>query len=158
MGRFSVIALEVATGAVVGTYKSILGLKAANTVGHRGKVRRLSVGFGGEAAQDVNVSLRLTKTDNNSDGTSTAVTAKRKDESGMVVSVMTGGKNYTVEPDNVDSQHLWECGLNSRGSLVIDWGEDGPVWGENETLLLQATPGAAAAVKMTATLEWDEGN
>lgn len=156
MPRHSVTMTAVATGAAVGTYKSLLSVIFGNTTGYRGRVRKLSVQPDGEAAQDVNVSLRLTKTDNTSAGTATAVTPKKLDADSVATNA-TAGKNYTAEPTTVDSQHFWEGAINGRGGIVIEWApNEGPKWGKNETLLLQGSPGAASAVKLSATIEWDE--
>jgi hypothetical protein len=156
MPHHSVTAPDVATGAVVGTYKTLLGIKAANTTGHRARLRKLLISPTGEAPQDVNVNIRVSKTNNTADGTSTAVTPKAKDAASLA-SNLTCGKNYSVEPTAVDSQHFTEYGLNGRGSHVLEWGPlEAPVWGKNETLVIQGSPGSASAVKLSIAVEYEE--
>ena len=157
MPLFTLTAPAVATGAVVGTYKTLLGGKYANTTGHRCRVRKLIVTPGGEAAGDVNVSIRLTKTNNAGDGTSTSVTAKKADDGSIASNLAAAGKNYTVEPTTVDSQHFWEGALNGRGGIIQEWARgEGPLIGPNQTVLVQGTPGAAAATMVNVTLEIEE--
>jgi hypothetical protein len=157
MGLHSLSVADVATGAVVGTYKSLLGLKFANTAARRGRVRKLVVAPSGEAAQDVNVSVRLTTGDNSADGTATAATVKAYDTIGAASLIANAYTNYTVEPTTVASVHFVQAALNGRGGLVLEWGPgEGPAWGQNVTLLLQASPGAASAVKVSVTVEWEE--
>lgn len=156
MPRHSVTFTAVATGSSVGTYKTLLGVIFGNTTGYRGRVRKLSVQPDGEAAQDVNVSLRLSKTNNATTGTATAVTPKKLDANSIATNA-TAGKNYSAEPTTVDSQHFWEGAVNGRGGILVEWlPHEGPLWGINETLILQASPGAASAVKLSGTIEWDE--
>ena len=61
------------TGAVAGTWKTLVALKFAATTGHRGRLRRMIVSGGGGATQDVQASIQIRRSDNTGDGTSTAV-------------------------------------------------------------------------------------
>jgi hypothetical protein len=148
----------ISTGATAGAYITLLGLKLANTAGHRARLRRLIVGGGGGAPQDVQVSLRLRRTSNAADGTSTAVstTLVTKADPGSVASVLSAaGKNYSAEPTTFEAGGP-VAALNARGTLVWEFGEEGPVWGINQTLCLEGAPGSAAAVTLEATAEWEE--
>lgn len=157
MPHFTAEAEEMATGSSVGTFKTMLGIKMANTTGHRARLRALNVGPGGEGAQDINLTLRVSKTNNSTDGTSTAVTAKKKDPGSVASNAAAIGKNYSVEPTTVNSQHDYGNGFNSRATHIKEWSkEEAPVFGPNETLVVQMAPGAAAAVKVTITAEWEE--
>ena len=154
MARFSHGKDGIATGAVVGTWTSLLGLKAG--AAERGRVRRLRVSCGGEAPQDVQVSVRLIRTDNSADGTATAQTPAEKDSQGPA-SAMDGKHTYTVEPTALESTPVFVGSLNARGVLDVVWpDEDAPVFGPSQTMLLQATPGTAVAVKCDCLLEYDE--
>jgi len=156
MRRYAITAYDVATGAVAATYKSLLGLKAADTAGHRGRVRSITIGGYKATPQDHQVGVRLVRTDNNADGTATAVTATKLDADDEA-SNMTGKKNYTVEPTTLESIYLWEAGVHARGGIIKEWGPgEGPLWGKNQTLLLQATPGSTTAVSLVVGIEWDE--
>ena len=81
-----------------------------------------------------------------------------KGDPNSIASIMTGGANYTVEPTTVASVFAWEGSINSRGTLIKEFQPgEGPLWGPNQTMLLQATPGAASAVQLSVTLEFEEG-
>ena len=156
--HYSVTAESIATGAVANTFTTLLGIIAANTAGYRGRLRKLKVTPSGEAAQDVNVLVRLSKTNNAGAGTCTACTTsiKPKDANSRD-SIMTGGKNYTVEPTTVDTPHFSLVAINGRGGWAESWDvTDAPCWGKNETLIVQCAPGTAAAVKVSITAEWEE--
>ncbi|MFA7254120.1 MAG: hypothetical protein WC107_06235 [Patescibacteria group bacterium] len=150
----------LATGAAANTYATLLGLKLANTTGHRCRLRRLVIGGGGAAAEDIQVSLRLRRTGNTADGTSTAVNVNTIGDArgGSVASrVAAIGKNYTVEPTTYETGALGLGAMNSRATLIMEWGpDDAPVWGPNQTLGLEAAPGSAAAAHLEAALEWEE--
>ena len=156
MATFAITAYDVPTDAAADQFAELLGLKAGDTAGHRGRLRSITVGGAGGAAQDVQVTLRLVTSNNTTDGTSTAVVPTKLDPD-TIASRMTGKKNYTAPPTTIASTFLWEGALNSRGSLIKEWlpGE-GPMWGKNQTLLLLAAPGAATAETLTVSLEWDE--
>jgi hypothetical protein len=58
--------------------QTILALKFVPTrTGHQGRLRRLIIGGAGGAAQDVQVSLKLDRTSNTTDGTSTSGRRRR---------------------------------------------------------------------------------
>ena len=150
----------VVTGATANTFITLLGLKLANTAGHRARLRRLIVGGGGGAAQDVQVSLRLRRTSNAGDGTATAVnvnTIGQADAGSVASRIAAVGKNYSAEPTAYETATLGLAAMNSRATLAIEWGpDDAPVWGPNQTLGLEGAPGTATAVTLEVTAEWEE--
>jgi len=150
----------IATGAVANTFKTILGLKYADTLGHRGRLRKLFIGGGGGAAQDLQVSIRLRKTDITADGTSTAVnvnTIGKSDPTSQASLVAAMGKNYTVEPTTMGTDTLGGGSINGRSGLVLEWGPgEGPTWGRKECLAIEAAPGEATAANLEAYVEWEE--
>lgn len=160
MGVYAIKVEGIATGASANTFKTLLGLKLANTAGHVARLRRLVVGGGGGAAQDLQVSIRLRRTDNNADGTSTAVNVNTigKHESEQIASVVSAiGKNYTVEPTNYETEMLGGGALNTRGGLVLEWAPgEGPRFGKNQTLGIEGAPGSATAANLEIALEWEE--
>ena len=154
MARFTLAQDAIASGAVVGTYASILGLKAG--AAERGKLKALRIGGGGEAPADVNMSVRVIRTNNDADGTATAQTPAEKDSQGPA-SVMDGKHTYTVEPTTLEGTPLFVGSFNSRGFLRAEWPEgEEPVWGPAQTLLVQVTPGTASATKVDVTVEYEE--
>jgi hypothetical protein len=148
------------TGASANTYITILGLKLPNTTGYRARLRRLVIGGGGVAPQDLQVSLRIRRTGNTADGTSTAVNVNTIGDSrgGSVASRVSAiGKNYSAEPTTFENGALGGGPINTRATLALNWSaDDAPVWGPNQTLCLEAAPGSASAATLEAALEWEE--
>jgi len=148
------------TGASANTFKTILGLKFADTLGHRARLRKLVIGGGGGAPKDKQVSLRLRKTDITTDGTSTAVnvnTIGKSDPTSVASNIAAIGKNYSAEPTTMGTDTLGGGAMNDRGGLVLEWpGDDAPVWGKKECLCLEAAPGEAVAVNLEAYVCWEE--
>lgn len=151
---------SIVTGTGANTYTTIASFKFADTAGHVGRLRRLVVGGGGGASEDVPVSVQLKRSDNSTAGTSTSVnvnTIGPMESLAIASNVSAIGKTYTSEPTTVESATLGGGEFNSRGTLVLEWGPgEGPKWGRNETLLVQGAPGTATAVKLGVEVEWDE--
>ncbi len=153
--------VQADTGAVANTFATLLGLKFANTTGHRGRLRKLTIAGGGGAAQDLQVQCRLTKSDNTADGTSTDVIAGllKVDPLSVASNVAAAGAEFTVEPTTKETDYYGLGGLNSRATLQHDWTNDpagAPQWGKNQTLLLEGAPGAATATTLVIGIEWEE--
>ena len=161
MGQYS-LGVQVVTGAAANTFITLLGLKLANTAGHRGRLKRLIIGGAGEAAKDVNVSIKIRRTDNSADGTSTAVnvnTIASKVSEQIASIVNAAGKNYSAEPTAKENGELARFSLNGRSTVILgpaDFGTE-PRWGKNQTLCIEGAPGEASAVTLDVGLEWEEG-
>ena len=155
MAKFAMTIDGWQSAAVAGTYETVLALKGAAAV--RGKLKSIKVGGAGEAAQDVQMSLRIGRADQTGDGTSTPLVPTKK-HPGSAASGMTGGHTFTVEPTTKEATHLLQMGYNSRAGLALQWPEgEEPVWGGGTTTLYVAiAPGAAVAVKSDVTIEWEE--
>lgn len=151
----------LATGAVANTYITLASLKFADTAGHRGRLRRLILSGGGGSPQDLQVSIKIQRTDNNADGTSSAInvnTIAQKDALTAASNVAAIGSNFTVEPSNKATAVLGGGSFNTRSGLVLEWGPDeAPIWGRNQTLVIQGAPGTATAANLQAELLWEEG-
>jgi hypothetical protein len=160
MAHFKLRAPAVVTGSTANAFITLVGLKFANTAGHRGRLRKLIVGGAAVSPQDVQVSLRLRRTDNTTDGTSTSVnvnTIGQADPNSIASNLAAIGKNYSAEPTTFATGMLGVGALNSRGTLVMEWGPDeAPIWGPNQTLCLEAAPGSATATTLDVTEEWEE--
>lgn len=161
MGTFAIKVDGIVTGSSANTYAGLLGLKLANTAGHRARLRRLVVGGAGAAAQDINVDIRIRRTSNAGDGTSTSVNVNTIGSlnPNQIASVMSAvGKTYTVAPSTYENGALGGGSVNSRGTLVLEWPpNEGPLWGINQTLVIEGAPSTAAAVNLGIAAEWDEG-
>lgn len=160
MPKFSVNVLALATSASANTYATLLALKFANTTGHRARLRRLVLGGAGGAPEDLQVSFRLRRSNNTGDGTSTAVnvnTIAKADAGSVASNVAAIGKNHTVEPTDYENGALAGGSFNSRGTMVLEWAPgEGPLWGPNQALGLEAASGEADSAALQATLEWEE--
>ena len=154
MAKYSITVAGFQSAAAAGTFESVLGLEAG--AAEKGKLKSISIGGGGEAPKDVQMTARLVRSDQTTAGTATARTPTKKDPAGRA-SDMTGKHTYTAEPTTLDTEFLLEFGFNGRGTVVKEFqpGQE-PEWGPSETLLLQVAPGEATAVKVDATLEWEE--
>lgn len=161
MGRYSVTVDQVATGAVANTFAGLVGIKLANTTGHRARLRRLFVGGASGAAQDLQVSIKVQRTNNTTDGTSTAVNVNTigSERPSSVASVVTAiGETYTVEPTTYENGVVAGGSFNTRGGLLLEWGPgEGPEWGINQTLVVRGAPGSASAANLLVEADWDEG-
>lgn len=160
MALYSVWVPAIATGASANAFITLLGLKMANTAGHICYLRRLVVAGGGAAAQDINVSIKLDRTDNTGDGTSTSVnvnTILSANSLQIASRVNAIGKNYSGEPTTYSGGIGFGGALNSRGILILEWPRlDGPQWGKNQTLGILGAPGAATATNLNISVEWEE--
>lgn len=162
MPVFSVHVPQVATGAVANTFTTLLGIKMANTLGHRARLRKLLIAGGGGAPQDEQVAIRLTRTDNTAAGTNTAVnvnTIQKADPASIASNVNAIGKTYTAEPTTKGTDLGSGGGLNARGVLQLDWTNDmanAPKIPSNTTLCIEGAPGQAVAVNLSMMAEWEE--
>lgn len=155
MSRYALNAHAIATGAVVDTYRSMLGLELA--ANESIELRRLIVSGAGEAAADRPVTVRITTSDQSTAGTSTGTTPTKFDPKSRD-SIANGEVNYSAEPTVVATSGIAFIGsFNARGQLFVDWAKgEGPIFTGATTVLVQATPGDANATKLDLQLEWEE--
>lgn len=160
MPSFSVKSGTITTSASANTFITLLGLKMANTTGHMARLRRMVVAGAGAAAQDLQVTVKLDRTGNTTDGTSTSVnvaTIMQADPLSVASNVNAIGKTYSAEPTTFNGDAGYGGSFNTRGTLVLEWARgEGPVWGKNETLCILGAPGSATAATLDISLEWDE--
>jgi len=149
---------DAVTGAVADDYTTMIGLKAVNTVGHRGRLLQLIIGPADDTPQDLNLGVRVNKTDNTADGTATSVASANipKADDHARNSIMTAYHTYTVEPTTYGTYPLYQTNINRRGGIIQTWDRDGPTWGPNETLGILLAPRTAAAARVSITLVWEE--
>lgn len=161
---YTLTAQDVATGAVADTFKSMLALLAAATAGHRGRLLKLDIGPSSDAAADRNFGVRVARSNRTTDGTDTTVTSANlgKCDPHSRDSIMTGGRDYTVEPTTLETEDLWAGDFNGRGGLLQVWDKDeAPSWGDRATgngqsLLVLMAPRTDAADSFTITVTWEE--
>jgi len=154
--RYVVTCEDKATGAVADTYKTFVGVKAANTTGYRLRLRSLFVGPTVDSPVDRNVGVKVARTNNAADGTGTAQTPEPKSNQ-LRASVMTAKVDYSAEPTTYDTPPLWAAGMNLRGAILKEWApEDAPCVGPNETLGVLIAPRSANAERLTVAVEYEE--
>ena len=145
------------SGARSSVWKTIAALKLANTAGHRARLRRVVLGGGSE---DDRIRLRIRRTNNAGDGTSTAINVNTigKSDPAQIASIMAAiGVNCSVEPTTYATGVVGGGAFNLRGSLVLEWGPgEGPLWGENQALGFEILDTGTART-FNGTLEWEEG-
>lgn len=161
MSRFNLKVNGLVTSATANTKLTLLALKFPNTLGMRGRLRRLVLAGGGGAPQDMQLSAEVRRSGNTTDGTSTVVatsTIGKADPLSKASDVSAIGSNFTAEPTTIEGATIAGGSFNARGQLILEWyNDEGPIWGINQTLLVQVAPGSATATTLEADVEWDEG-
>jgi len=156
---------DLASDTTDESYISVVGIKMADTVGHRLRLRSIVIsGYpDGASPVDKQINLRLARSDNTSDGTATAQnvnTIAKKDPDSVASNVAALKTNYTAEPTTIDTDKLPLGTLNTRGTLVKEWTDpdEMPRITRDQTLLLQVekNDGAASAILINADIEWEE--
>ena len=150
----------LATGTVAGTFTALIGIKMADTLGHRGRVRSINIGGDGNAPQDLQVTVRLQVSDNTGDGTSTDASGSvaKKDPYSVATRAAAVGKQYSAPPTTL-GRIVWEGAFNTRGVLIKEWYDPdaAPEWGQKETMFVLATIGSGStAAGLAIDLEWEE--
>ena len=157
---YSLTVEDVATDSAADTFKTLLALKAANTAGHRGRLLQLCVGPSDDTPADLNLAVRVNKTDNAGNGTGATSVASAnipKADPNQRDSIMTGYRGYATEPTTYDTEAPWKFDLNRRGGLIQNWDDrEAPTWGPSETLGILLAPRTAAAANVTITVVWEE--
>jgi len=151
----------VTTQAGANVFDTVLSLKFADTLGHRGRLRRLTISGGGAAPQDLQVQARLAKSDNAGDGTEgddKVADIVKLDPLSVASNVTIAGVSYTGDPTDMEAERYGLGGLNTRATVQYDWvgDPDAPRWDRNEALNLECAPGEATAATLLIGIEWEE--
>lgn len=161
MPRYILDFAGLATGAVADTYKTLASLIAADTLGHRVKLRKLTIMPASANPVDENCAVQLKRIADVSagtPGTKTAVSAASisKFDPETIDSLVSGGINYTVEPTTYETRALWQASFNMRAGLVKAWPEDeAPKICRDQLLGLLAAPEDNSALDLNGSLEFD---
>jgi len=162
---YTLTAQDVATEAVADDTKAMLAIYAGTTAGHRGRLLKLDIGPSNDSAQDLNFAVRVARYDRTGDGTAAATVISAnlgKVDPHSRDSIMTGGRDYSVDPSAFETEDLWAAEFNARGGLLQVWDRDeAPSWGDRTTgngqgLAVLMTPRAATAGRFTITATWEE--
>jgi len=154
---YAVTATKVASGAVADTFKTLAAAIAADTAGHRARLRSLFVGPADQTPQDKNVCVRLIRTNNATAGTPGSSPTPTQLDPDSRASVLTAGTNYSAEPTALESTPCFAADFNLRGGLLKEWDEeDAPVIQRKQTMCVQAAPRTANAATLTITLVYEE--
>ena len=145
------------TAASSSVWKTLISLKLADTTGHRARLRRLVLGGGDD---DDRIRIRVRRTNNAADGTSTAVNVNTigLSDPDQIASIMAAiGTNHSVEPTTFATGVVAGGAFNLRGTLVLEWGPgEGPLWGKNESMCFEALDTGTART-FNGSVDWDEG-
>ncbi len=157
--RYKLSFSNIASGAVADTFKTIAAIIAAATVGHRARLLSLQIGPAGDTPTDVAVAVKLNRTNQATAGTCTAVTAANmaKADKLSLDCLMSGGRNYTVEPTTYDTEAPFQLDFNLRGGFLKEWVDPNQMicWGPSQTFGLLIAPRTAVAVEVSGTLEFE---
>lgn len=158
--RYAITFTDLASGSAADTFKTLLTLILANTAGHRFRVRSLQVGPADDAPADLNVAVRLARTDNSgaaSGGSGVTAANIAKKDSLSRDTVATAHRGPTAEPTAYETEAAYQMDFNIRSGLMKEWTElDAPVVNRNQTLGLLAAPRTAAAIRLSGTIEYEE--
>jgi len=161
--RFVLPIQNLDTGAVADTYVTLAALIAADTAGHRCRLRAICVGPSDDAPDDKNCSvqvIRIADVSAGTAGTKTNVTAAAmpRPDSGQRDGVITGGLDYTVEPTTYETYPLWQMDFNIRSGFLKEWPDvdAAPQISRDQLLGFRFAPRAAAAVTVSGTIEFEE--
>jgi hypothetical protein len=151
---------DQATSSSVDTWKTMAGIIAGAAAGHRGRLLSLDVGFADNTPPDLNIAVRVCKTNQDTAGTATdtiAAGSVQKADPNQRDSVMSIGRLYSVEPTTYDNYKPWQMGVNCRGGLMKTWTLDEALsWGPNQTLGILMAPRAAGVMQVTFSGTFEE--
>ena len=153
---------DVETGAVADTYMTVCSIIVADTAGHRCRLRSLQVGPSAATPTDLNVDIvvgRIADVSAGAAGTpgdTVSAANTPKVDPGSVASLMTSGRDYSVEPTAYETEYLWEVGVNSRGLFIKEWAAIDAIVATQDMLLgILAAPRAATLVAITGSIEYE---
>lgn len=159
MSSYALSARSLDSGTTPGTFETLLAVKFADTLGHRGRLRSIHVG-GDDDSDDIQITVKVAVTNNTTDGTAgndVLADIAQKDANDIASRVAAAGSQYSGEPTTYGKPVL-QRSCNSRGGIQKEWSErDAPLWGKNQTLgVLVTIGGGSTAAHVTIDLEWDE--
>jgi hypothetical protein len=135
-----------AVALVATTAKTILAVIASGQAGI--DLRRLRIGFDGVTATDKAVLVELVRYP--ADGTGTAGTIAQTSGRAIASTGFTTKYNYSVEPASATVLDKWLL-TPQGGTVVYDFGDDGPDAGITDLLAIRCTA-PTSAVNATATM------
>jgi hypothetical protein len=135
---------------------TIAAIIAADTAGHRCRIREIALGFSDDAPADLNMGVSLQRTDNTTAGTAVGSPTPEPLDSDSLAAIITAGVDYTDEPTTYGDP-LWAIELHRQNSLIKEWSqEDAPICSRNETVGLVTTPRTSAAASMSGHIVFEE--
>lgn len=162
MAHYTMPFENVACGTSADTFLTVAAIVAANTTGHRARVRSISIGPADDAPADANISVRLNRVSSVSGGgagTATTVSAGNmgKKDAGALDTVITGGHTYTAEPTTYDTEPLWQSDMNTRGGIIKEWAaEDAPILGPDMLIGVMVAPKDTTARSVSGCIEFEQ--
>lgn len=157
--RYRLTFNDVALSSSADTFRTLLGIIAANTAGYRGRLYAFAIGPSDDTPVDENACVRVNRTGNSTAGTPASSPTPAKTDPNSRASIMTAGRDYASgEPTTYETEPLINVDFNLRAGFA--WKEADPdkmiKFGPNQTLGLLAAPRVAAARKVSGWLEYEE--
>jgi len=153
---------DVASSGTADDELTVAALLVADTAGHRIRIRSLAVGPADNTPSDSTLLVALKRVEDISAGsagtpqTSVAAADIARQSTDDVATIITGGIDYqTLEPSVYDARALWMMGFNARGAVVKEWGDQGPVFEQDQLAGLIVVPRAAAVSRVSGCLEFE---
>lgn len=155
---------NISSGAVADTPKTLIALRAADTLGYRFRILSVYVGPADDTAADLNVELQLKRVDDvstGSAGTPNATPTPVPQDSLTMASVITCGTDYVTggaEPATYTNP-VWGIAMNRRNSFPDVLHENDPrvpVANRDQLIGLLATPRTGAAAVLSGYITYKE--
>ena len=160
--KYSIPFDDIPTGAVADGYKTIAAIVVPNTAGARVRLTAVEVGPADDTPADRNLAVKIarvaaiTSGTPGTAGTTIAAGSVPKKETRSRDSLCSGKLNYSAEPTTYETYPVFQLAVNDRGLFVKEFGDDGPVFELDQLCGLLAAPRAAAASRVSGTLEFEE--
>lgn len=157
MPFYSITVDDVVTPSTADQFKTVIGIKIGSA-GVRGRVVALDVGAADDTLDNLNLGLKIAKTNNAGDGTGTSFTPKKVDNDGPASSVTAAYVDYSAEPTTYDTDPFWITGMHSRANISKGWGPlEAFRWKNGNTLgVLICTRTNTSPIRVSLTLTWEE--
>lgn len=155
---------NISTGAVADTDKTLIAIRAGDTLGYRFLLLELFVGPADDAPVDLNVRLALKRVDDvsaGSAGTPDSTPTPEPIDSLARASVITAGVDYITggaEPSAYGND-LWVGDMNRRNSISQIWDENDPqvpVFNRDQLAGLVGAPRTGAAAVLSGKMVFKE--
>jgi hypothetical protein len=148
---------HLTTLAAADAIQTIASVFTADTLGHRCRIREIGLGCSEAAPVDLMIGVSLARTSNVGAGTTTSVTPEKCDSLSLA-SIISGAKNYTVEPTTYGLA-LWAMEMHLQSTLLEKFGwtaEEAYPCNRNELIGLRVTIRTAVTRDLSGYIKFEE--